>query len=319
MSMAVILVGGIVVGGTVAAVGSHNAGKDAAGAAGAASKQLRSDSTKAAAGLEKYKNRLGNPQLMLLDAIKGNLANLPQINRLAEGVNKGNQAELNRMLQGTLPGYRGGVKNAIQNTLSWIRGEIPDDVAAQIKNRTAETALRGGFAGSASARALQARDLGKTSLDLMSAGENSLQRWLATARESLMPKPFDPTAFFISPEMQFRSIEDAAGIAEKQAQIQLGGANAATAATLSGRQAEIAATREMYQQIGSTISGAAGAAAGGAGTGGVGGLGRMGVSSYTGAPPGASGMGSYQNYLNASGGQFQYDPAMANTLPTRRY
>lgn len=296
MSMAAILIGGAAVGGAVSAVGTHNAGKDAAGAAYGASKQMRADSQKAAKSLEKYKKLFSNPRLILLDAIKGSLANLPEAQKLAIATNKGNQLELERMLSQALPGYKGGVRDAMKNTLSWIRGQVPDDVAAQIRNRTAQQALRGGFANSASSRALTARDLGRTSLDLMAQGENSMQRWLGVARESLMPRPFDPAAFFTSPELAFRSVESAAGVAEKQASIILGGANAATQTQLEGRKAEIAAQQQMYQTIGSTVSSLGGAYAGMGGFGGGG------------AP------GGYQNYLNASGAQlYSYDPSASDS------
>jgi hypothetical protein len=58
---------------------------------------------------------------------------------------------------------------ALSNVSSMLAGEIPDDVAAQLKRQAAEISQQMGVRGQA-AQYLTARDLGRTSLDLMQAG-----------------------------------------------------------------------------------------------------------------------------------------------------
>ena len=68
-----------------------------------------------------------------------------------------------------------------RNVTSMLAGNIPEDVDAQVRRRAAETALRFGIGGD-SGRALEARDLGLTSLDMMKEGHK-----LAPAASSLLP------------------------------------------------------------------------------------------------------------------------------------
>lgn len=73
---------------------------------------------------------------------------------------------------------------------SMLRGEIPADVSAAVRRAASETSIRGGVFGSA-AKALSARDLGKTSYDIQQKGianESALlesRNQLAAARENI--------------------------------------------------------------------------------------------------------------------------------------
>ena len=58
---------------------------------------------------------------------------------------------------------------AISNAESMLRGDLPDDVAAQVRRHAAEISNQIGVRGQA-AQYLTARDIGKTSLDLMQLG-----------------------------------------------------------------------------------------------------------------------------------------------------
>lgn len=58
---------------------------------------------------------------------------------------------------------------ALSNISSQLRGEIPDDVAAQLKRQAAEVSQQIGVRGQA-AQYLTARDLGRTSYDIMQQG-----------------------------------------------------------------------------------------------------------------------------------------------------
>jgi hypothetical protein len=114
-------------------------------------------------------------------------ANAPQLNQF-------NMQQLQGMLGQALPGYQRMVSTAAGNAQSLLSGQIPSDVAGQIQRSTAQQALQGGFAGSAAAGALTARDLGLTSLNLQQTGFQQMQGLIGTARNYLMPQPVNPTS-----------------------------------------------------------------------------------------------------------------------------
>lgn len=105
-------------------------------------------------------------------AVKSNIANAPDIQALLEKI---------------LPGYGEIVKTGGKNALSMLRGEIPEDVQHSIQRTAAFKSLQGGYGGSGMSRALVARDIGKTSLDLSESGGNAAQRWLAATQGSVSP------------------------------------------------------------------------------------------------------------------------------------
>lgn len=110
-------------------------------------------------------------------AARGNLENMPDIMALLEKI---------------LPGYGEMLKQGGTNTLSLLRGELPEDVQSAVKRNAAFKSLMGGYGGSDMSRALEARDFGRTSLDLMQMGENSAQKWMGMSQGSV--KPFMVTA-----------------------------------------------------------------------------------------------------------------------------
>lgn len=110
-------------------------------------------------------------------AVKSNISNYDDILAL-----------LNRIV----PGYSDQQNKASKNTLSMLRGEIPKDVQDYVQRSSAFRSLMGGYAGSPMSHAATARDLGRTSLDLMGAGNNSAQLWAGIAEGSA--KPFMVTA-----------------------------------------------------------------------------------------------------------------------------
>lgn len=110
-------------------------------------------------------------------AARGNLANMPDIMALLEKI---------------LPGYGKMLEQGGTNTNSLLRGELPKDVQSAVKRNAAFKSLMGGFGGSGMSKALEARDFGRTSLDLMQMGENSAQKWAGLAQGGV--KPFVVTA-----------------------------------------------------------------------------------------------------------------------------
>jgi hypothetical protein len=96
--------------------------------------------------------------------------NTPQAKRVASTENTFNQEELNRMMELAVPGYGGLQGQRAKNAGSLLRGELPPDVEALVKRKAAARSVAGGFGGSGMARNLTLRDLGLTSLDAMTTG-----------------------------------------------------------------------------------------------------------------------------------------------------
>lgn len=132
-------------------------------------------------------------------AVKGNLLNFDNIANLAGQTNQFNQDQLNKMLESAIPGYKSMVGNIGGAITGLVNGEIPKDISDQIGRNSAYRSLSGGFGGSGMARNLVARDLGLTSLDLISKGIDAGSRWLSTVRQSAVAPAFDASSMFITP------------------------------------------------------------------------------------------------------------------------
>lgn len=105
----------------------------------------------------------------------------------AIGANAANMPQIQALLEQILPGYTEMVKTGSKSTLSLLKGEIPQDVQDAIKRSSAFRSLSGGFSGSGMSRALTARDLGRTSLDLTQLGGNAAQRWAGLTQAGVAP------------------------------------------------------------------------------------------------------------------------------------
>jgi len=95
-----------------------------------------------------------------------------------------NRAELDRLLESSIPGYAAGQKQRTGTAMSLMKGELPPDVEAAIYRSGAGRALEGGYGGSAAGRNLVARDLGRTSLDLMQLGGRNFESILGSTPQS---------------------------------------------------------------------------------------------------------------------------------------
>lgn len=133
-------------------------------------------------------------------AIEGNEAVLPQLESTARRVNTFNQGEIQRMLELAMPGYSKLRDQGTKVVSDLTAGRIPQDVRDAIGRNTAGRSLYGGFGGTSMSRNLTARDLGLTSLDLMTKGLDSATRWISMSR-SLAPT-MDITQMFVRPEFQ---------------------------------------------------------------------------------------------------------------------
>lgn len=133
-------------------------------------------------------------------AIAGNKAVLPELQQLGSQINTFNQAEVQRMLELAMPGYSKMRDKGTGVITDFVSGKIPDDVANAIRRGGAGKSLYGGYGGTRMSENLTARDLGLTSLDLMTKGLSAAERWIGMSR-TLAPT-FDVTSMFIRPEFQ---------------------------------------------------------------------------------------------------------------------
>jgi hypothetical protein len=315
---AIIGIGTAAVSAGVGMYSANQAKKSAQGAAGAAQKQFLSTGRKADSLLAKYERLLSDPARVLALTMNANNQNRQGAFDQATRINNYNTDALHKGINKSLPGYQSAINAALRNTRSWIKGRLPEDVASYVEDRAAEKATRFGMPiGSGNARALTARDLGRTSLDLMEKGENSLQRWISTAKNYLTPALANPMDFLFTPTQYTNTVLAGANVASQRAGIITGAGNAATGAYLQGAEAGIKADQAQAQALqqglesiggigmsyagrGATTGGMR-PAVGGAGTGTAGGNSLAGMFAALGI--GGQGVSTaspttYQSYLN---------------------
>lgn len=126
-------------------------------------------------------------------SITSNLQNFAEATALASKTNRFNQDELDALIERALPGGSAAIK---QNIMAELNGQLPPDVVAAIQRNTAQQASAGGFSDSQFSRALTARDIGLTSLQLTQKGLDSAQRWLAQSVAPVM----DVSRMFFTPQ-----------------------------------------------------------------------------------------------------------------------
>jgi hypothetical protein len=136
-------------------------------------------------------------------AIQQNIASLEPATELAQKTTAAEQSQLEAQLRRAIPGYDQLVKQAGANIGAALRGEISPEVSAQIQRSTAGRALTGGFgAGSGFGRALTARDLGLTGMQLQNQGLAQAQNFIQQQRAFGMTQPFSVSSMFITPNQR---------------------------------------------------------------------------------------------------------------------
>lgn len=131
--------------------------------------------------------------------IQQNISVLPSLGDLAT-----QSTELySRLMETAYPGITNLKNLGTEQIASFLRGEIPEDVRRQLQQSAAERSAASGTAGSPFSRALEARDLGLTSLSLIQGGLSAAERWIAQARG----KTFDFSRMFFGPEDTQRQAE----------------------------------------------------------------------------------------------------------------
>jgi hypothetical protein len=141
-------------------------------------------------------------------AIQQNIASLESATDLAKRTTAAEQSQLETQLRRAIPGYDQLVSQAGANIGAALRGEISPEVSAQVQRSTAGRALSGGFgAGSGFGRALTARDLGLTGMQIQNQGLAQAQNFIQQQRAFGMVQPFSVSSMFITPAQRIGAIQ----------------------------------------------------------------------------------------------------------------
>ena len=136
-------------------------------------------------------------------AIKQNIASLEPATQLAEKTTAAEQSMLEQQLRKAIPNYDQMLNQMSQNIGSALKGEVSADVAGQLQRSAAGRALSGGFgAGTGAGRALSARDLGLTSMQIQQQGLGQAMDFMRQQRSIGMVQPFSVSSMFISPSQR---------------------------------------------------------------------------------------------------------------------
>lgn len=134
------------------------------------------------------------------DTIRTNINLIPSLSDLA---NQSTQL-YSQLMETAYPGITGLKNLGTEQIGSFLRGEVPEDVRRQLQRTAAERGATTGTAGSPFNKALEARDLGLTSLNLIQGGLSAAERWIAQARS----QTFDFSRMFYGPEDTQRQAEN---------------------------------------------------------------------------------------------------------------
>ena len=141
-------------------------------------------------------------------AIQHNIASLESATDLAKKTTAAEQSQLETQLRRAIPGYDQLVSQAGQNIGAALRGELSPEVSAQVQRSTAGRALSGGFgAGSGFGRALTARDLGLTGMQIQNQGLAQAQNFIQQQRAFGMVQPFSVSSMFVTPAQRIGAIQ----------------------------------------------------------------------------------------------------------------
>lgn len=134
------------------------------------------------------------------EAIRQNIASIAPASELSRRATEADQATLESQLRRAIPGYDQLIGQASRNIGASLRGELTPEVTSQVQRSTAGRALMGGYGGgSGFGRALTARDLGLTSLNLQQQGLGQAMNFIQSQRSTGMVQPFSVSSMFVSP------------------------------------------------------------------------------------------------------------------------
>lgn len=194
-----------------------------------------------------------NPQADQTAAIKGNLANQADIEKLTSSTNTYNQSQATSLMEQAMPGYK-ALSSSLTSQAQKLADNpyaVPQDVQDNLQRLAAEKGVNTGRTGQAGQFSLL-RDLGVNELQY---GQSNLQTasGLTSLLSSIAPKvnPMSPMSMYVTPGQQTQASET------NQAMTQ-GYNNSVAAAANANAQTNA----NMWGQIGSAASGAVSAGVG---------------------------------------------------------
>jgi hypothetical protein len=238
----------------------------------------------------------------LSEMVKANASIMPEISNLAKLYSAEELANMDQVMPGlrqTQAAGLGTTQKMFEQAGQELMGNVPEDVQNAIQRSTAYQSLAGGFGGSPMARALTARDLGRTSLDLIGQGAqlagqgaNTMQIWDNLARRNML----DPGSMFATPGLATNlAMENAVNKYNRQQYK----ANIDAQATPWMKQVHDTVLTLTAAYLGSMGGGGMGGMGGGGGSGGGGGTTfNQGASYGNAANPGFSNPGFAQDVYN---------------------
>jgi hypothetical protein len=124
------------------------------------------------------------------EALRMNEQNNKRFTRMAGNQSMSGTESLLAQQRAADPMFDAKRDQADTNNLAMMKGEVPIDVQQTLARSGAFQALQGGFGGSGMDRAMRARDMGLTSLDMSQTGEANAQRWSALLNEGFVRPAF---------------------------------------------------------------------------------------------------------------------------------
>ena len=136
-------------------------------------------------------------------AIKQNIASIESSAKLSEKTAAAEQSILEQQLERAIPGYKSLVQQASKNIGSALSGQVSPEISQLVQRSTAGRALAGGYgAATGAGRALTARDLGMTGMQLQQQGLAQAMQFIGSQRSTGMAQPMSVSSMFISPSMR---------------------------------------------------------------------------------------------------------------------
>lgn len=141
----------------------------------------------------------------LSDVVRGNINLIPSLSDLATQSTDLYTNLLNRSAESLYPGTAQLKGDYLSRIRDFMAGRIPEDVSRELQRLGAERGAASGTAGSPFSKALEARDLGLTSLSLIKGGLSAAERWIAQAQSA---PTFDFSRMFYGPQDAQRQAEN---------------------------------------------------------------------------------------------------------------
>jgi hypothetical protein len=136
-------------------------------------------------------------------AIKQNIASIESSEKLSEKTAAAEQSILERQLERAIPGYKSLIQQVSKNISSSLSGLVSPEISRLVQQSTAGKALARGFgAATGAGRALTARDLGMTGMQLQQQGLSQAMQFIGSQRSTGMAQPMSVSSMFISPSMR---------------------------------------------------------------------------------------------------------------------